>query len=149
MEDDLSKLGGELYRQWEMAMTAWWDQALESPAFVKGMGDGLGAASSARKAYTDQVDKTMADLHLPSRKDVVRVAKIASMLEDRLLALEDRFLEQADTLARVEKETLRARVDAAEALVTVQERLAGIEARLDGIAAALGEPAPKGKKGTK
>ena len=32
----------------------------------------------------------MADLHLPSRQDVIRVAKIASMLEDRLLGLEDR-----------------------------------------------------------
>jgi hypothetical protein len=136
-EDDVSKLGGEMYRNWEKAMTTWWDHVLESPAFVKSMGDGLGQASTARKAWTQQVDKTMADLHLPSREDVVRIAKIASLLEDRLLGLEDRLLAQADAMASLEKETLKARIDAADALVTVTDRLAAIDARLDRIASAL------------
>lgn len=136
-EDDLSKLTGEMYRQWEKAMGTWWDQTLESPAFLNGVNENLKAQAAARKGYTEQVDKAMGDMHLPSRQDVVRIAKIASMLEDKVLGLEDRLLQHSDALARIEKETLRARVDAAEALVTVQERLIAIEDRLDRIAAAL------------
>ena len=76
-------------------------------------------------------------------KDVVRLARIASLLEDKVLAVEDTLLDQGDTLGRVERESLQARVDAAEALVTVQERLATIDAKLDALTeavAAMAEP---------
>lgn len=144
-EDDISKLTGDMYRQWEKAMGTWWDQTLESPAFLNGVNENLKAQATARKGYTEQVDKAMTDMHLPSRQDVVRIAKIASLLEDKVLAVEDRLLAIGDTLARIEKDTLRARVDAAKALVTVQERLISIEERLDRIATALDlreKPAP-------
>jgi hypothetical protein len=122
-------------------MSRWWDHVLEDPGFVKSMGDGLAGQAKLRGQYEDGVDRTMEAMHLPTRKDVVRLAKIASMLEDRLVAVGDRVLEQGDVLQRVEKETLKARVDAAEALLAVQERLATIESKLDRLLA--GKPAAR------
>ncbi len=150
--DDLSKLSGELYRQWESSMTRWWDQVLEDPGFVKGMGENLAGQAKMRGQWEEGVDKSMEAMHLPSRKDVVRLAKIASLLEDRLVALEDRVLEQGDVLQRVEKETLRARIDAAEARVAVQDKLAALDAKLDALLAAANVPAvrpPVARKGAR
>lgn len=132
MSEDLSKLTGEMYRQWEKSMAGWWDKVLESPDFLGALGQNVEAQAKARKAWETQVDRSMGELHLPSRSDVVRLARVASLLEDRLLSLEDRLLAMQDQLGRIEKDSLQARIDAAEALLTVQERLAGIEARLGG-----------------
>lgn len=118
--DDTSKLSGEMYRQWEKSMATWWGQVLESPAFLSQLGQGVEAQAKAKKTWEDQVDRTMGEMHLPSRSDVTRLARVASRLEDRLLSMEDRLLAMQDQLDRIEKETLRARVDAAEALVAVQ-----------------------------
>jgi len=134
---DLKDMSTEMYRAWETSMTTWWDAILDDPQFIKGMGDNLSMQSRARKGYEDQVDKTMESMHLPSRKDVVRLARIASLLEDKVLGLEDTLLDQNDALGRVEKESLQARVDAAEALVTVQDRLANIDAKLDALTEAI------------
>lgn len=122
--DDASKLSGEMYRQWEKSMSSWWGQVLESPAFLSQLGQGAEAQAKARKSWEDNVDKTMGEMHLPSRSDVTRLAKVASMLEDRLLSLEDRLLAMQDQLDRIEKATLQARVDAAEALLAVQDKAA-------------------------
>lgn len=147
--DDLSKLTGEWYRQWEQGVAKWWDTVLDDPTFVKGMGENLAGQSRARARYEEAVDQSLTAAHLPTRADLVRVARIASLLEDRLVALEDRVLGQGDQLDRIEKETLKARVDAAEALLTVQERLAALDDKLDALLAAVdGKPAPA-RKGTR
>lgn len=123
----------DLYRQWEQTMAKWWDTVLDDPTTVAGMGKNLAAQARMRGQWEEGVDRSMEAMHLPSRKDVVRLAKIASLLEDRIVAIEDRVLEQGDQLDRIEKETLRARVDAAEALITVQEKLQAIEDKLDAL----------------
>lgn len=144
--DDLSKLTGEWYSHWEKSMSRWWDQLLDDPTFIKGMGDNLAVQARTRHAWEQQVDKTMENMHLPSRKDVVRVARIASLLEDKVLAIEDRLFDQSDAIARVEKETLQARIDAAEALVTVQDKLESLEAKLDALTEAVGKLEPSKPK---
>lgn len=143
--DRFSRLTGDLYRSWEKSMTQWWDQVLDSPAFLSTLGENLTAQSAARARYEDHVDQSMAAMHLPSRKDVVRLARIATLLEDRILTLEDRLLSLEDQLARIEKETLRARVDAAEALVAITEKLDALDGRLAAtqVAAPVAAPAPK------
>ncbi|MCB9766239.1 MAG: hypothetical protein H6739_41070 [Alphaproteobacteria bacterium] len=140
-QPDLSKLSGELYRQWEKSMTQWWDQVLESPAFLQAMGGSLAAQSQARSSYEEAVDHSMAQLHLPSRKDITRLARIASLLEDRLLNMEDRLLEMGDRLEDMEKEVLKARVEAAETRVEMREKLAAMEERLAAIQADVRKPA--------
>ncbi len=143
---DLKDLSTEMYRQWETSMAKWWDGVLDDPTFIKGMGDNLSAQSRARKGFEEQVDKQMEAMHLPSRKDVVRVARIASLLEDKVLAVEDALLEQHDALARMEREGLKARVDQVESLVAVHDRLDAIEAKLDALLSALGTESPKSDK---
>ncbi|MCA9490953.1 MAG: hypothetical protein KC621_13585 [Myxococcales bacterium] len=134
--DDLSKLTGEWYRQWESSVSKWWDTVLEDPTFVKGMGDNLAQNARARSRWEESVDQSMEAMHLPTKKDIVRVARIASLLEDRVVAVEDRVLALGDQLDRIEKETLRARVDSAEALLALGDRLAAIEAKLDALTSA-------------
>ncbi len=121
MATDFSKLSGDMYRGWEDAMTNWWDQVLESPAFLSGLGKNLEAQTRTRSAYEDKVDEAMTNMHLPSRKDVVQLARIATLLEDRILLMEDRLLGMSDQLTRIETELLRARVDAAEALLASKD----------------------------
>lgn len=130
---DLSKLSGELYRQWEKGMAQWWDQVLESPAFLSGMGQSLSGQAQARANYEQAVDQTLEQLHIPSRKDFIRLTRVATMLEDKLLSLEDKLLTMSDQLAAQERETLLARVDAAEARIEAREQLAALQARLDAL----------------
>jgi hypothetical protein len=140
-DPDLSKLSGEMYRAWEGAMTQWWDQVLESPAFVRGMGQNLANQSKARADYESAVDQGMESMHLPTRKDLVRVAKIVTLLEDRLLGMEDRLLELEDKLVASEKETLQARIEAAEARIEAAEKLAAMDSKLDQLLAQTKSPA--------
>ena len=134
---ELKDMSMEMYRQWEKSMSTWWDGVLDDPSVIQGMGENMAAQSKVRKGYETQVDKTMETMHLPSRKDVVRVARIASLLEDKVLALEDALLEQQDALQRIEKDSLKARVEQAETLIAVQDRLDTIEGKLDALLAAV------------
>jgi hypothetical protein len=127
---DLDAVNAEIYRHWEKAMTAWWDQVLESPAFLGGMGQQLAATSQARGAYERAVDDTMEKMHLPTRADMVRVARVCTLLEDRLLAQEDLLLAMKDRMDALERTALEARVEAAEARLELREKLEALEKRL-------------------
>ncbi len=133
---------GELYTIWEQSMTRWWDQVLDSNATLKAMGEGLSAQSKARAGYESSVDDTLTRMHLPTRTDVIRLAKIASMLEDRLLSQEDVLLEVRDQLVEMEKVAIQARIEAAETRLEMRERLAELQARIDSLEA----PAPRTSK---
>ncbi len=136
------KLPDELYGIWERSMGQWWDQVLDSDAFLKTMGENLSATTKARAGYEKSVDETLTRMHLPTRSDVVRLAKIASMLEDRLLQQEDVLLGMKDRMAALEKEALAARIEAAEARLELRETLAELRATL---APLKGAP-PKGER---
>ncbi len=135
---DLSDMAQAFQQQWEQALTGWWDQVLESPAFLDAMGQGLSAGARARQQYEQAVDDNLTRMHLPTRADLTRVARIASLLEDRLLKVEDLLLELKDELSErvvaAEEEAVKARIEAAETKLELRERLASIEAKL----AALG-----------
>ena len=150
---DGSQMATEMYEAWEKSMTTWWDQVLESPAFLKSMGSGVTQQVQGRRAYEDAVDTTLEKFHLPTRADLTRVARITSLLEDRLLSLEDRLLTLEDRLVASEKATLQARIDAGEARLAAEDRLAAIEDRLIAIAEKLGstseEPTARPRRGRK
>jgi hypothetical protein len=127
---EMNKLGDELYRHWERAMGSWWDQVLETPAFLGAMGQNLEAMANARGQYERAVDDTAERFHLPSRSDVVRVARVASMLEDRLLQQEDLILGLQDQLARLEREAVQARIEAAEARIELRDTLVALRGQI-------------------
>ncbi len=135
MADSTNPFTGELYTIWETSMTQWWDQVLDSNTVLKAMGEGLSAQTQARAGYESSVDDTLTRLHLPTRSDVIRLAKIASMLEDRLLAQEDVLLEVRDRMVELEKVAIQARIEAAEARLEQRERLAVLQARIDALEA--------------
>lgn len=137
---DHDRFATDMYKHWEKAMTTWWDQVLESPAFLGAMSQGLGQASQARGQYTKAVDAWMEQAHLPTRDDLVRLLKVCSQLEDRLLTQEDLLLDLKDRLAGAEREALEARIAAAEARVELRERLDALEARLASASAPLAPP---------
>lgn len=124
------QLSEEMYRIWERSMTEWWDQVLDSNAFLKGLGANLSAQTQARSQYERSVDETLSRMHLPTRSDLTRLAKISGMLEERLLKQEDLLLEMSDRMASLEKEALQARIEATEARLEMRERLAELQARL-------------------
>ncbi len=132
---DMKQMGDELYKHWERAMGSWWDQVLETPAFLGAMGQNLEAMAGARGHYEKAVDEAAERMHLPSRSDVVRVAKVASMLEERLLQQEDLVLGLKDQMVRLEREAVQARIEAAEARIELRETLADIRAQLGGLSA--------------
>lgn len=151
---DFTKVSDELYDQWEKGMSTWWDQVLENPAFLGMLGENLAAGSKARKAYEEALDRGLERAHLPTRGDLIRTARIVSMLEDKVLGLEDRLLALADRLDGIEREALLARVEAAEARVELGERLARIEDMLEallgsGAAAAPGQAGGARRRGAR
>ena len=127
---DPATMGQQMWSQWESAMGTWWDKVLDSPDVMGALGGQLGQMAKGRKAYETAVDENLGRMHLPTRGDLVRVLRVASLLEDRLLQNEDRLLELGDRLLRAERETLEARIEAAEARVELRERLTAMEARL-------------------
>ncbi len=127
---DFSKLGDQMYKHWEKAMTQWWDATLDSPAFLGAMGKNLEGAARARGQYEKAVDQSLEKMHLPTRGDLVRVARVAALLEERLLQQEDHVLELKDRLARTEKEVVEARIEAAEARLELRDTLAAIRGDL-------------------
>lgn len=139
-DTEYARWSADMLRQWEKAMGAWWDEVLESPSFLGGVNQNLAGASRARGAWTRAVDDWMEQAHLPSRSDLVRAVRIATLLEEKLLAQEDLLLELKDRLEKAEKDALEARIEAAEARLEVRERLDAILARLDA-APAAGEAA--------
>ena len=132
-----SKMSAELYRQWEESVSGWWDQVVESPAFLDGASKSMGGLAGLRAQYEQQMDDNLSRMHLPSRGDITRLARIANLLERRLLDLEDRLLQMNDALAerdarsaRIEAELIQARIEAAEARIEQRTRLEALEARL-------------------
>lgn len=147
---DFGKLSNDMYQQWEQAMTAWWDQVLESPEVLKASGQNLSVMARARRKYEEGMDQGLHQLHLPTREDLTRVARIATLLEERLLQVEDTLLQVKDQLDGMERATLQARVEAAETRLELRERLAELQARIDRLegrgAAADAAPAEDGGK---
>ncbi len=144
-----SKMSADLYRQWEQSVSQWWDQVVESPAFLDGAGKSMAGLSQMRAKYESQVDDNLARMHLPSRGDITRLARIANLLERRLLDVEDNLLAMKDELARrderaarIEAELVQARIEAVEARIEQRQRLDALQARLDALEAA---PASKAR----
>lgn len=128
--DGMGQLPEEMYRIWERSMTEWWDQVLDSNAFLKTLGENLSTQTQARSQYERSVDETLTRMHLPTRSDLTRLARISSLLEERLLKQEDLLLEMTDRMALLEKEALQARIEATEARLELRERLAELQGQL-------------------
>lgn len=118
---DVDGISDELYRQWQASLGQWWDTVLGSQDVLGATGQHLADTALGVAAYEDRVDQHLARLHLPTRGDLTRLARIATLLEKRLLQTEDIVLKLQDTLAardqdlaRVEREALHARIEVAE-----------------------------------
>jgi hypothetical protein len=132
-----SKMSSELYKQWEQSVSGWWDQVVESPAFLDSASKSMGGLAQLRAQYEQQMDENLSRMHLPSRGDITRLARIANLLERRLLDLEDRVLDLKDTLAerdarvaRIEAELVQSRIEAAEARIEQRTLLEALATRL-------------------
>lgn len=124
------KVSSEFYQHWERSMTAWWDRVLDSQDVLKAMNGNLAAGVDARRGAQRMGEKWLERMQLPTRRDLVRLTRIATLLEERLLGLDDRLLDMQDKLDSVEKEAMRARIDAAETKLVLLERIGELEARL-------------------
>ncbi len=146
---ELEELSSGFYKQWEQSMTGWWDEVLESPPFLQAMGKNLEGMARGRGAYEEAVDDTLQKMHLPTRGDLTRVLRVASLLEDKLLSMEDTLLKLGDQLVAAEKDAVQARVEAAEARLEAREQLAAMSDRLAGLEARLAAPTKKKKPAAK
>jgi hypothetical protein len=135
---EYSKLADAMADQWEKGMSAWWDQVLDSPAFVESMGKNLSAQVKARKQAEGVGEAWLHQMNLPSRADIARLGRISTLLEQKLLQMEDVLLELRDQLSAqqgrlelIEREALQARVEAAEARLELRERLAALQQKIE------------------
>ncbi|MDP2311806.1 MAG: hypothetical protein Q8P41_02805 [Pseudomonadota bacterium] len=137
-----SRFGEQLYQSWEKAMGAWWDQVLQSPAFLGAMSENLSARTQARATYERTMEGAMDRMHLPTRKDIVRVARVATLLEERLLAQEDLLLSLKDQLAAAQRESVQARIESMQARIELQDELRALRAELSAAPAVLAVSPP-------
>lgn len=151
---DFGRFADQMHEQWEKSMGAWWDQVLESQPFLDAVNKGMSSQVRARGQYESAMDEQLKKLHMPTRGDLVHVARIATLLEEKLLQVEDTLLTLKDTtvaqvslLERIEREALQARIEAAEARIELREKLGALQARIDALdsaaeaAPAVGAPA--------
>jgi hypothetical protein len=124
---DFQKMSNDFYKQWEQSMTQWWDQVIDSPAFLDAMGKNAAGYAKARGNWQKSMDDMADKLHMPGKGDLVRLARICTMLEERLLRQEDHILLLQDRLETLEKEAIQARIEAAEARLEQRERLQRLE----------------------
>lgn len=143
--DDPAALDDDLLQRWEQHFARWWGEVLEDPGAMRRVSEQIAARSALRSTWEAEIDRSMESMHLPSRTDLLRLARIVSSLEDRLVAVEDQVFEQSVQRSRLERETLKARVHAAEALVTVTERLACLEEKIDALRERLDEAGGRGR----
>ena len=122
---DFQKLQGDLYKNWEKSLGAWWDQVLESPSFHESIKT-VGPMAQARGQYRNAMDSALRELQLPTHDDVVRLTKIVTQVEDRLLQQEDVLLQIQDRLVAIEREAITARIEAAEARIAAQGAVSAV-----------------------
>jgi hypothetical protein len=153
---DFSRFTNDMYQLWEQSMTSWWDQVLDSPEFLGASGKGLSAMAQSRKDYEKKVDETLVQMHVPTRGDMTRLARIATLLEERILKMEDTVLETRDlieardtTIVQLERGVVEARIEAVEARLELRETLASMQAQLNAIQErTVAAPAAKTKPAT-
>jgi hypothetical protein len=68
---------------------------------------------------------------MPTRKDMIRMASVVSLLEDKLMKVEDQLLSSHDRLVEMEKALLTSRIEAAESRLELNERLSRMELALE------------------
>jgi hypothetical protein len=129
---------GEWYETWERSLAAWWDKVLDTPDVLRSANQSLAAQAEARKAVHQTGQRWMERMNLPTRADLSRLVRIATLLEEKLLGVEDRLLDVQDRVIAAEREAVRARVEAAEARLVLLERIAALEERLREASAAEG-----------
>jgi hypothetical protein len=92
----------DLMAQWKQFLDQWiaaWsrvlEQAMGTEAFAKTLGAQmqgfLNTANPAKKAAEQQIEGSLAGLGLPSRSQVVSLAKQIVLLEEKVEALEDKL----------------------------------------------------------
>jgi len=144
----------QAYDIWEKHMGTWWDEVLESQPFLSAMNQGLTSQVRMRKEYEGAVDKQLDKLHLPTKADLVRVARVSTLLEEKVLTLEDTLLKmgalltaQSAAMQRLEREAVQARIEATEARIELRERLGELVSRLEALEAKANGAARKTKVG--
>ncbi|MDP2310115.1 MAG: hypothetical protein Q8P18_29125 [Pseudomonadota bacterium] len=125
-----TRFSEQLYQGWEKAMGAWWDQVLQSPSFLGAMSENLVSRTQARATYERTMEGAMDRMHLPTRKDIGRVARVATLLEERLLAQEDLLLSMKDQLAAAQRDAVQARIDTAQARLELKDQLIQLRGEL-------------------
>ena len=108
-----------------------------------------GSQARGRKVYEDAMDESLRRMHLPTRDDVVRMTRIATLLEERLLAQEDTLLQLSDELTATQKEVVLARIEAAEARIAHSAEVAALSAKLDALQQQLAQPAKAAPRRTR
>ena len=145
---DLNQLSGDLYRQWEKAMGSWWDQVVDSPAFLGAMSKQVGQMAEARGRYEEAVDESLERMHLPTRTDLVRLTRLVTLLEERILSQEDLILSMQDRMESLEREIVRASVEAAEARLEARGQSADPEQSAPVTSETATPKAPRSRKAT-
>jgi hypothetical protein len=129
-KQDESRWVGAWYETWERSLAAWWDKVLDTPEVLRSANQTLAAQVEARKAVHQTGQRWMERMNLPTRADLSRLVRIATLLEEKLLGLDDRLLDVHDRVIAAEREAVRARVEAAETRLLLLERIAALEERL-------------------
>jgi hypothetical protein len=126
-----NEASNQLYEQWEKGMTEWWESLMQNPAFLGSLGDNMANMTQMRTAWDDAIDQGLDRARMPTRKDMIRLASVVSLLEDKLLKVEDQLLNSHDRLIEMEKALLTSRIESAEMRLELNERLSRMELALE------------------
>ena len=80
-------------------------------------------------------------MHPPTRTELTRLARIATLFDERILEQEELLGDMRDSMAALENDARQARIVAAKARLEARYSLAALMARLAQLKSRLGSPA--------
>ena len=86
---DLDESFREMVTQWERNFDSFANQFMGTETFSRGMNQAQDAQLAFRKMFQDFMGKSLENVNMPSREDLVRIAETVQNMDRRLARIED------------------------------------------------------------
>lgn len=91
----------EFQKQWEKMMLEWFEKTMNSPEFLKSMGNSFEGAFSSKAVIDECKARMLKSMSLPSEESISRLGSYILRMDSKLLDLEDRLAEFKQDLAEI------------------------------------------------
>lgn len=93
----------EFQKQWEKMMLEWFEKTMNSPEFLKSMGNSFEGAFNSKAVLDECKARMLKSMSLPSEESIGKLGTYILRMDSKLLDLEDRLEELKQDLVEVKR----------------------------------------------